>query len=879
MLGKRMCCLVTALFLILNPFVLSLHNDMLNAVSLSAFADSNDSTDEIHRCNEYEYQVFNGKACITSYTGNDKDVIVPAELDGYRVAEIGQCAFDGSIDWEGTGSRRLTNMETLTFSEGIEYINSGFAFQCQNLRSVTLPASCETPLAGVNTIYSGGCFTKDCPLMEFVNVDEANPYLTVVDGVLYSKDMTILVYYPTNLKKDVFCVPDTVTMIDDSAFEYASQINKVKLPDSVSYIGYWSFNNSSLKDINIPAECSFIGQYAFQGIDFESIVFPSGYVGDIFVNAFDLCTFKELIVEEGNPRYSMVNDAFIDSGEVIVFYKKDSRQTVFTVPEGIVCIRERAFSKAENLQSITLPKSLTYIGEGAFEECTNLRDVTIECEMTEIPDSMFQDCCSLEQIKIPESVETINRTAFYGCEFLKSANIPESVKEIGDFAFADCPRLLITVPNTVETVGDNAFQTGTRLYCYSNSAAHNYAIEFSKEYVLEYRLVDHPELYESPFEYIVKNNSEICITGYNDWNHESVVIPQKIEGLPVTEIADKAFYYNSWITDIDISAPVKKIGDAAFYNCISLKKAKLPNTLKEIGVFAFVFCESLERVNIPDSIEEMHYGAFDSCDNLTLLCSLGSYGQRFAEERSIPYRIVHFTESNTDSDTTTDTSSDTETDISTDITSDTESNTETDDASVSDTDTSSETETETDTDTSTASAPDTPKPDFKPDEKKDWSPKQTDGLVLDITNAEITDLTEVAVNGEKTDPNNYTVTKTESGVVITLNPEFLKTLASGSYKMCAVFSNGTAETQITVENTPEPIGSLGDLDNDGAITANDALIILRVSVGLAELTPDETKLADVDGDTEIAANDALAVLRYSAGLADENSPINKPITA
>lgn len=78
---------------------------------------------------------------------------------------------------------------------------------------------------------------------------------------------------------------------------------------------------------------------------------------------------------------------------------------------------------------------------------------------------------------------------------------------------------------------------------------------------------------------------------------------------------------------------------------------------------------------------------------------------------------------------------------------------------------------------------------------------------------------------------------------------------------------------------PEIIGNYGDIDGDGEITANDALTILRSSVGMANLTPEQNKLADVDSDTEITANDALAVLRYSVGMADEDSPINKPIAA
>ena len=72
---------------------------------------------------------------------------------------------------------------------------------------------------------------------------------------------------------------------------------------------------------------------------------------------------------------------------------------------------------------------------------------------------------------------------------------------------------------------------------------------------------------------------------------------------------------------------------------------------------------------------------------------------------------------------------------------------------------------------------------------------------------------------------------------------------------------------------------LTDNDGDGNITANDALMILRASVGMETLTPEQSALADVDGDGSVTANDALAVLRYSIGFIDEDSRINKPITA
>lgn len=83
--------------------------------------------------------------------------------------------------------------------------------------------------------------------------------------------------------------------------------------------------------------------------------------------------------------------------------------------------------------------------------------------------------------------------------------------------------------------------------------------------------------------------------------------------------------------------------------------------------------------------------------------------------------------------------------------------------------------------------------------------------------------------------------------------------------------------EIEEPEEPEEIGVYGDIDGDGSITANDALAVLRASVNIAELTPEQTVLADVDRDGSVTANDALAVLRCSVGV-DDGGNVGKPIT-
>ena len=71
-------------------------------------------------------------------------------------------------------------------------------------------------------------------------------------------------------------------------------------------------------------------------------------------------------------------------------------------------------------------------------------------------------------------------------------------------------------------------------------------------------------------------------------------------------------------------------------------------------------------------------------------------------------------------------------------------------------------------------------------------------------------------------------------------------------------------------------GIKGDVNNDGRIRANDALLALRIAAGLMDPTDYQKWAADMNGDGRIRANDALLILRKAAGLA---APDMKPIAS
>lgn len=90
-----------------------------------------------------------------------------------------------------------------------------------------------------------------------------------------------------------------------------------------------------------------------------------------------------------------------------------------------------------------------------------------------------------------------------------------------------------------------------------------------------------------------------------------VTIPADINGVSVTEIADHAFYYNSDLTELILSAKLKKIGTAAFAGCRNLSVViDLEKTLTHIGSSAFERCKSLTNFSFPNSLCSIGYKAF-----------------------------------------------------------------------------------------------------------------------------------------------------------------------------------------------------------------------------------------------------------------------------
>jgi hypothetical protein len=93
---------------------------------------------------------------------------------------------------------------------------------------------------------------------------------------------------------------------------------------------------------------------------------------------------------------------------------------------------------------------------------------------------------------------------------------------------------------------------------------------------------------------------------------KSVVLPDS-----VTSVGDWAFLKCTSLTNVIIGSSVTNFGAFAFYNCSALSRVTFGNRVTSIGELAFYGCNSLASVTVPDSVRNIGYEAFWNCRSLT----------------------------------------------------------------------------------------------------------------------------------------------------------------------------------------------------------------------------------------------------------------------
>ena len=465
-------------------------------------------------------------------------------------------------------------------------------------------------------------------------------------------------------------LPATVEYIGIAAFNYCTNLTRVVAPsvwivDDYSFYGCINFNN--LNDVYFP-NLEYIYQYAFANCQaLTTVNLPTVVLID--ESAFAYCTslvsvnFGNALALGGNAFFncSFLTSANLPKCQIISTQAfKNCRLSSISFPE-VVLLGSGVFGGNLRLSAANLP-NVIYIGNSCFTSCPL---DTINAENTQIIGrSAFFNCSNLTTANFPNatrieyaafantSLTNINLNSARIIEGVVFQNVPASsislpsIIKIEAHTFENLSTLTsLTLSHCIEEIEPYAINSCTNCVIrgYRNTVAQTYAIE--NGYTFSPITVN-----ESHFTYNIVDNKEIHITGYSNSLSTNAVIPDYIEGLPVTTIETEAFKNCLKLNKLQ-SNTITTIKDGAFEGCANLTTVILPK-VTYIGDSAFKNCTLLVNLSI-DKVETIGEKAFNGCLSLTSFSFsnsetvIGEKAFGFNEDIKIDYFFIYCYEGST----------------------------------------------------------------------------------------------------------------------------------------------------------------------------------------------------------------------------------------
>lgn len=269
-----------------------------------------------------------------------------------------------SDDTAHIANKTLAEYTDVYIPEGITALSEDCLSSFDHISVIHLPSTLETV-----TARSFGYL----PIEEVV-VHPDNQLLCSVNGVLYSKDLSTIIYYPKNRSTEGFTTPDSVITIKSGAFAGVKNLRYFTATQNVTTLEKGCFTNASVENVDLS-------------VCHRLYTIPS--------LCFTLCRSLKTVLLPHNLK--AIKKLAFDVTSTI---------TELELPDSIEKLGRNALSR-NSLQKIKLPKNLEILGDRVFAGCKEL--VSLDLSMTKsIHKKAISECSNLREFLCDEENEAFS---------------------------------------------------------------------------------------------------------------------------------------------------------------------------------------------------------------------------------------------------------------------------------------------------------------------------------------------------------------------------------------------------------------------------------------------------------------------------------------
>lgn len=230
---------------------------------------------------DYEYSINeDGTITITDYLGKDFDVRIPEIIDGKEVTVIGDYLSEPTVKQRYVADTYKDCIKTIFIPKTVEEINNINVFSA-------------------------------LPLLQRIEVDKSNKCFSSKKGVLFNKDVSELICYPSSRLGEEYRIPKTVKTIGNYAFYGSKYLSSVKIGKNVKSVGREAFTDCFyITQFYVPPTVEYIGYAAFGCIKAPHSDWVSEYKYDEELGGYDFILYKEICPMKGFVAYGKKGSEF-----------------------------------------------------------------------------------------------------------------------------------------------------------------------------------------------------------------------------------------------------------------------------------------------------------------------------------------------------------------------------------------------------------------------------------------------------------------------------------------------------------------------------------------------------------------------------------------